>query len=211
MENFESSFSSQQKHYGKIFTLIQDTILKNIADENTVFVFPTDIDASTWAEQIITGTQIRAVATERFIAWDNFKGSSIKIRRQQFNAVPTLLRKIFAMQIIEKNRQAVKNEGKGLFTTIISPEFSETSDSFGSWIARLLPSLGNWKKKFDAADRSLDENSLEDGENQDFLTLFTQYSDFLAKNQLFEPSWEETDFSASSTKFMLFFPEVLES
>ena len=210
MENFESSFTSQNKPYGKIFTLIQDTILKNITNENSVFVFPTDIDANTWAEQIITSTHIKAVATERFIAWDNFKGSSIKIRRQQFNAVPSLLRKIFAMQIIEKNRQAVKNEGKGLFTTIISPEFSETSDSFGSWIARLLPSLGNWKKKFDAADRSLDENSLEDGENQDFLTLYAQYSDFLEKNQLFEPSWEEIDFSTSNTKFILFFPEILE-
>ena len=78
MENFESSFTSQNKPYGKIFTLIQDTILKNITNENSVFVFPTDIDANTWAEQIITSTHIKAVATERFIAWDNFKGSSIK-------------------------------------------------------------------------------------------------------------------------------------
>lgn len=221
-----------------IFNLIKNALTQNIKNENVFFVFPTDIDATSWAEWVIINTSRKAVPAERFIAWDTFKGSNIKIRKEDANAVPSLLRKIFAMQIIESNKACIAADKEPLLKKIITKEYAQTSDSFCSWIASILPSLGTWKKYFDKADKSKFENSLKDEENQDLLFLYTEYKKFLEENQLFEPSWEEIDFSFGTETeagtdnkagteteggwidnvagtggiphFILFFPEVLE-
>ncbi len=215
-----------------ILDLIKNALTQNIKNENVFFVFPTDIDATSWAEWVITKTQQKAVPAERFIAWDSFKGSNIKIRKKDANAVPSLLRKIFAMQIIESNKACIAANKEPLLKKIITSEYVQTSDSFYSWISSILPSLGTWKKYFDKADKTKFENSLKDEENQDLLFLYTEYKKFLEENHLFEPSWEEIDFSSGTENeagtetegggidnvagtggtphFILFFPELLE-
>src|SRR5574344_1667929 len=154
--------SEQRNRTNEVFTAIQSAICSNLENNDTTFVFPTDVASFSWEEWTVTHTICKAVPEDRFTAWDKFKGSAIKITQKDKNAVPSRLRKIFAMQIIERNKEALKAGGDPVFKSIINPAFIEGSDSFSDWIAGILPSLASWKKKFDAADKSKRQNTFED-------------------------------------------------
>ncbi|WP_461248808.1 hypothetical protein, partial [Treponema sp. R6D11] len=73
---------------------VEKTLLENINNPNSLFVFPTDIAVSSWADHILRlngGT----VAMNKFIAWDEFKQNSIKSKVQNKKSIPSVLRKIF--------------------------------------------------------------------------------------------------------------------
>jgi hypothetical protein len=56
---------------------VEKVLLENISGPNSLFVFPTDISASGWADhllRLVGGT----IAMNKFIAWDDFKQNSIK-------------------------------------------------------------------------------------------------------------------------------------
>ena len=56
--------------------LIEDVLRENLDREDVVFVFPTDIALTSWAEHCVKdpcASSVKAVALERFIAWDTFK------------------------------------------------------------------------------------------------------------------------------------------
>ncbi|QTQ13900.1 PD-(D/E)XK nuclease family protein [Treponema parvum] len=193
-----------------ISDLIESTIKENLKNENVFFIFPTDTDASSWANWVITHTQKRAVPAERFIAWDKFKGESIRVVRKGKNSIPSLLRKLFAVHILEKNQEAVRSHLPPVFESLISTDFVDNSVSFSSWISGILPSLAVWKRYFDAADKSNEKNTLSDKENADLFKLYTEYGSFLETNGLFEPSWEEADFISDNKIYVIFFPDILE-
>ena len=137
--------------------IIKKTILESIKDRNAVFVFPTQICASMWADKTIEFSGTSAVALERFIAWDEFKGSSIRSRQQDKTSVPSIMRDIFAENIIKQNSQ------NPFLKKIVMPEYAKTASRFSSWIASVLPSLSMWKKY-------LEKNKVTpDDEDQDFL------------------------------------------
>nr|WP_318659594.1 PD-(D/E)XK nuclease family protein [uncultured Treponema sp.] len=177
--------------------IIKKTILESIKDRNAVFVFPTQICASMWADKTIEFSGTSAVALERFIAWDEFKGSSIRSRQQDKTSVPSIMRDIFAENIIKQNSQ------NPFLKKIVMPEYAKTASRFSSWIASVLPSLSMWKKY-------LEKNKVTpDGEDQDFLELYNRYKDFLDKNNFFDPAWETPPFDSNGKKYFIFFPEIL--
>lgn len=182
---------------------IESFFREHITDRNAVFVFPTDIVCQSWAEWCITEnhTSVKSVALERFMAWDNFKGSFLSAEKKDAAAVPSLLRKLFVYDIIRQNAESP------FFTKIIRPEFAATAYSFADWLEKNLPSLKMWKKR-------MDQNRVDygepDDEDRDYETLFQKYRDFLDKNSLFEPAWvDHVEFSDSGRKFYIFYPEQL--
>ncbi|MGN0740293.1 MAG: PD-(D/E)XK nuclease family protein [Treponema sp.] len=177
--------------------IIKDCISENIKNQNAVFVFPTQICASMWCDKSLEFSGVTAVALERFIAWDDFKGSSIRSRQQDKNAVPSAIRSIFAENLIKKNSE------KPFFKNIIAEEFAKNAGRFSSWIASVLPSLAMWKKSFDSKKISGDE------EDADFLELYERYRKFLDENNLFDPAWETPPFESDGKKYFIFFPEIL--
>ncbi|MBO5137574.1 MAG: PD-(D/E)XK nuclease family protein [Spirochaetaceae bacterium] len=169
-----------------------------------IFVFPTKIAADTWAEKLLDF--VPAFAMERFIAWDTFKGDAIRSRQQNKTSIPSILRKIYAQFLIQKNNSLVQ-DGKPLLTTLINPDFAQESDSFADWIASLLPVLNLWKKAYDSATKEGDFFS--DQTDADLLTLYTEYKNFLESHNLFDPAWEEPPFDDKGFKYIIFYPEVL--
>lgn len=177
--------------------IIELTLSNHIKEQNSFFVFPTQTAADLWADKIIFLNNINAVATERFIAWDQFKGDSIRSTHQNKTSIPSVMRKIFTEMIITKNFK------KPFFKEIIVPEYSNQSLGFVNWISSLLPSLSLWKKNFDR------NKNTPDNEDLDLLELYRRYNSFLEQNNLFDPAWETPPFKSDGKHYFIFFPEIL--
>ena len=73
-------FIKKAKFYA-ILILMKNIIFKTISEhlnENSVFIFPTQMAADLWADKIITESEVSAVSMERFVPWDIFKSESIR-------------------------------------------------------------------------------------------------------------------------------------
>ena len=66
--------------------LIEKTLKEHVKERDAVFVFPTQIAASLWADRIIEISDCTAVAMGRFIAWDKFKGEAVRGENQSINS-----------------------------------------------------------------------------------------------------------------------------
>lgn len=204
---------------------IQSLLKEKIIDQNVVFVFPTDIACQKWADWAISNTTAKAVAMERFLAWDKFKGECIRGKAGDLKTVPALMRKIFADNLIQKNA------GKPFFKSIIVQKYAKEAAAFTDWISSVLPSLKIWKNLRQAQEKlpslstgemSFDDENLRsfyenyknqgftDDEDKDFEILFEEYDKFLTENQLFDPAWVEPDFTGDGREYFLIYPETLE-
>ena len=85
--------------------IIEETLLNEISNQNSYFVFPTQISLELWADRIIEISNVTAVAMERFLPWDEFKAESIKSKHQNKKAIPSTLRKFFTSQILQENKK----------------------------------------------------------------------------------------------------------
>lgn len=177
--------------------LIEKILCEHIKEKKSVFVFPTQTAADLWADRIICVSNVTAVAMKRFCAWDDFKGSSIKSQHQDKTSVPSVMRKIFASQIVEENKI------KPFFKNIIVPEYAQNAAGFTNYISSLLPSLSLWKKYFEQS------KCICDDEDKDLLELYERYSKFLEKHNLFDPAWETPPFNSDGNHYYIFFPEIL--
>lgn len=177
--------------------LIEKNLKEHIDEENAFFVFPTQIAADMWADKIIEVSDTKAVAMERFLAWDDFKGKSIKTSQKDKKSIPGTMRKIFADILLEENKKAP------FLKTIILPQYIKYSKSFSSNVAKILPSLKLWKSYFDKSKKSYDD------QDYDLEELYDRYKNFLDENNLFDPAWEEPPFQKDGNHYYIFFPEIL--
>ena len=198
---------------------VETILLENIDNPDSLFVFPTDIAASRWADHLLRlkgGT----IAVRNFTAWDKFKQSSIKSKVQNKKSVPSALRKIFVHSLVIENAEAAANGEKTIFTSLISVEWaglsSQPASQFTPWLTRILPQLGAWFKAATGSsiDCILDKNAetlcenLRDGE-KDMYNMALRYARFLDAHSLFEPAWETPPFNNDGKEVFLFFPESL--
>jgi hypothetical protein len=203
---------------------VEQLIANNLSDTKVYFVFPTDIAATAWAERALELNNLNgAVALERFTAWDKFKGESIKSLQQNKTAIPTTLRKLFATNILERNKSESKN-GKPIFTSLVVPSYVDSSLSFKDWIASLLPQLSSWYQKQQVLYKNLDLKNTEtekafhldlsklevlDSEDKDLLILYYEYKNFLDTNNLFDPAWEKPPFNDDGKIWYIIYPQIL--
>ena len=176
---------------------ILEIVTKHILDEDSVFVFATEIACTSWQDKLLNDEIIEAIPLEKFIAWDTFKSEAVRSKIQNKKSIPSSLRKLFSSWIIEENRKScLKNSP--IFTSIINPKFSQSAQSFTDWIASLLPQLQNWKDKISKKIQS--ENQLDE-ESKDLLKLYQLYSELLEKHNLFEPAWEKPPFDNNNKHY----------
>ncbi|MBP3709818.1 MAG: PD-(D/E)XK nuclease family protein [Treponema sp.] len=176
---------------------IESTIAAHIAEQNTVFVFPTQTAADLWADRATLTSGVAAVAMERFLAWDDFKSSSIKSSKQYKKAVPSVMRSVFASMLVSQNAASP------FLRYFIAPKYAQEASGFTSWIAGLLPSLAAWKTLFEKTQRA------GDNEDADLLALYDRYKNFLDAHDLFDPAWETPPFDADGKTYIIFYPELL--
>jgi len=178
-----------------------DIILENINNQNVIFVFPTRVAAVSWEDECLN--YVTAVASERFTAWDTFKGEAIRSQQQDKHSIPAVMRKFFSQNFISKNAKAA-SMGKPLLENLINPIYAQEADSFSNWIAKLLPALDSWKRTFEKTSLST-----MDSLDKDLLTLHTEYKSFLEANNFFDPAWEQPPFQDKGIKYIIFYPEIL--
>lgn len=189
---------------------ISSIFIKNLSNPNAVFVFPTDTVMNSWIDWIVTHPDqsgFDAVPFERFIAWDNFKGSYLSAEKAGTTVIPTLLKQLFVHDLIQKN--AEKPEDQRLKVVINhKDEFASSADSFADWITKNLSSLHFWKKRLDMYQS---EYGNLDDEDQDYLYIYNEYKNFLEQNKLFEPAWiENIELHDTKTQFIILYPELLQ-
>ncbi|MBO5730381.1 MAG: PD-(D/E)XK nuclease family protein [Treponema sp.] len=179
----------------------EEIILQHLGEPKTIFVFPTGLSATAWAEKMLI--HVAAVAMERFIAWDSFKSEAIRSRHQNKASIPSLMRKIFASHLIQENARAVAAQEQPLFENLINPQFAQEAQSFTNWIASLLPSLETWRKNHQAAGLELD------AQDRDLQKLHQRYQEFLEEHDRFDPAWEQPPFHDDGNHYIIFYPEIL--
>lgn len=188
---------------------IPEIISSNIKDKNVCFVFASSIQLDSWADWCVKNPEdsgVKAVAMEKFMAWDHFKEKFAVSSEDGKTAIPSILRKFFVTDLIERNAEACK-AGPPLLYKLIVPQFSGEAESFVSSISAMLPMLKKWKENLDEYRNENPEYELDE-EDLDYLVLFQEYSNFLG-DDLFEPSWLVPDFSTADKKFILIYPEQL--
>ena len=179
----------------------EEIILQHLGEQKTIFVFPTGLSATAWAEKMLD--HVAAVAMERFIAWDSFKSEAIRSRHQHKASIPSMMRKIFASHLIQENAGAVAANEEPLFENLINPQFAQEAQSFTNWLAGLLPSLETWRKNHEAAGLELD------AQDRDLQKLHQRYQEFLAEHDRFDPAWEQPPFHDDGNHYIIFYPEIL--
>ncbi|MBO5825889.1 MAG: PD-(D/E)XK nuclease family protein [Treponema sp.] len=170
----------------------------------SVFVFSSDVAANSWAEWCVKNPDesgVSAIATDQFIAWDNFKEKHLSVKQEGFHAVPSILRKIFVHNLLAEHKKNVL-ENNPLFKSIVptDKELAKNSVAFTDWLAKNLPALDFWYKC----------NSINDEEDSDYELLYKRYSQFLQENKMFEQSWITPDFLAEDKSFVIFWPNIFE-
>ncbi|MDR2070764.1 MAG: PD-(D/E)XK nuclease family protein [Treponema sp.] len=193
-----------------------NTILSVISGElrrqSSRFVFPSEAASSEWAQKICGLTGIRSIAMNRFLAWDRFKEGLIRSEAQDKEPVSAILRKLFALDLVGRNAEALRRgnagtEDAGLpFRALIPPAFAEDGAVFAPRIAGMLPSLKLFGLRLEAAGAAYKQ----DDEDRDFMVLEKEYAAFLEKRRLFEPSWERPPLKDREHHYYIFFPEAIE-
>ena len=176
---------------------IQEILFEKISEQNVYFVFPTQISCDRWADYAVINSKTKAVSMERFIPWDDFKGSAIRSTRKDKTSVPSVMRRFFASDLLSQNAR------KPFLKEIVSPAYASSSGGFVNWVSGIIPALSMWKKFFDNSGKT------PDAEDEDFLEIYRRYQAFLDKYNLFDPAWETPPFNNDGKKYILFYPEIL--
>jgi hypothetical protein len=194
---------------------VLSVISRELHNQSSRFVFPSEAASSHWAQKICGLTGTRSIALNRFLAWDRFKEGIIRSEVQNKEPVSAVLRKLFAWERVRRNAEAVRH-GTGAvageaeaalpFRAFIPPAFAEDGGVFVPRIAGLLPSLKLLGFRLEAAGAAYKR----DDEDRDFIILEREYAAFLESRNLFEPSWERPPLKDREHHYYIFFPEAIE-
>jgi len=194
---------------------VETILIENIDKPESLFIFPTDISVSGWADHLLR-IKGGSVGMDKFIAWDKFKQNSVKSKVKDKKSVPSALRKIFISCLINENAQLVSQGSAPIFSSLIKEEWANSASHFTSWLTSILPQLGAWFLKMTnvSIDKIFDVEAKNaslkfEGDDKDMFVLATRYAQFLNEHGLFEPAWETPPFNNNGKECFLFFPESL--
>ncbi len=159
-----------------------------------IFVFPSEIAAWEWAAFILKNSVVRAVDRERFISWDTFKEQCFQLFQKE-KPVNRTIRSLFAAHILEKNRQE-KN-----LKYFIPAEHAELSSNFRKTLESVLISHNS--------SRQLLGPGLDRNPKDDLSYVFREYSAFLEKHGLFEPSGSRPEIDTAGRKYLIIMPDII--
>ncbi|MCL2472638.1 MAG: PD-(D/E)XK nuclease family protein, partial [Treponema sp.] len=150
---------------------VETVLLENMDKSESLFIFPTDVAVSCWADRLLRLRHGGTVAMEKFIAWDTFKRNSVRSKVQGKQSIPSIVRKMFVCGLIRENSElcagmeavakaSVKDaadapakagtetgKDRPIFSSLIRAEWADQADSYTGWITDLLPQLGLWFKQ----------------------------------------------------------------
>jgi hypothetical protein len=192
---------------------ILEIISREIKNQNSRFVFPSETASSAWARKICLFTGERSIALNRFLAWDKFKETAVRIGTEDQKPISDVIRKLFIQGLVKKNAEAARKYRAASaeksdvfpFCSLIPLKFAEEGTIFAGMIAAFLPSLALLKTRQEQIP-----GFVPDEEDRDFILLEKEYSQFLKQYGFFEPSWEKPPLGDRSSTYYIFFPEAME-
>ena len=171
------------------------------ARRNTIFVFPSQVSADSWAEAALRLPDTKAIESERFIGWDSFLD---RITRNNAPAgrkkADPRYRLIWALAALEDNSR------RAFLHCLIKPG-STAPKSLAANLSRLAPTLSDIiheLKELRNERYAIDK----DGELADYAALASAYARFLDNHGLYEPSQVPAD-SGGKNHFILFEPSLI--
>ncbi len=185
---------------------VESVIREFGGDPKSVFVFPSDVAATLWREEALDILGVGSIEARRFIAWDRFKAEAIRATAGNRRPVAAPIRGLYARDLARRNAESAEP----LFSSLIPAAYAAEGTTFAPWIAKLLPQLALWEdKRTRARDMPLFPVP-EDREDQDLAILKADYSAFLARHGLFEPSWEKPPLRETGFFYIILFFEAIE-
>ena len=195
--------------------VVETTLLENIGNPASLFVFPTNVAVSGWADRLLRLSERSTIAMDKFIAWDTFKQNSICSKVKNKKSVAAVLRKMFTAALIRENAELCAGGKAPVFTSLIRTEWAQQADSFSGWLAEIIPQLGAWFTQISGLpiaginEMSAAQSAQFSGDDRDLFALALHYSHFLDQHDLFEPAWETPPFGNTGKECFIFFPESL--
>ncbi len=177
-----------------------DRLIQYLKDPNTICVFPTEITARSWLEQIVgdPNSPYKVMREDRFISWDRCRGKFFP-RNDEWIPSNTMYRMIFAQNVLIEN-------SKTPFLHYIVPDiYHADSNLFAKDITDLCPNLKTIHECMD---------SLAPEFQKDISLLLNRYNEFLQRYELFEPLFEpqlldKKYLEESHSRFILIYPEIM--
>ena len=195
---------------------VETVLLENIDKPRSLFVFPTDVAASRWADHLLRLRRGGTVAMEKFIAWDTFKQRSIHSKVPNKQSIPPALRKMFVNTLIRENARLCARGQTPILTSLIPVSWAGQAGSFTGWLTEILPQLAVWFRRASGLpiEQIGDNASIQRVKNfsdddRDLFNIALHYSQFLDKHGLFEPAWESPPFGNMGNECFIFFSECL--
>ena len=195
---------------------VEKILIDNIDNPRSLFIFPTDVACSRWADRLLRIKGGGSIAMNKFTAWDTFKQNSVRSQVQKKKCIPGVLRKMFVLGLIAENAELCRLWKKPILTSLINAKWAQQAAPFAAWLTELLPQLDAWFSSVTGLSiwliSSADAARLAeefDGDDRDLWALGVSYVQFLDKHGLFEPAWEKPPFDDTGMECFIFFPDCL--
>jgi len=118
---------------------ILSVLIRELPNQSSRFVFPSEAASSLWAQKICGLAAIRSVALNRFLAWDRFKERIIRAEVQDREPVTAIIRKLFAQALVRKNAEAMRKAKAGTDTSKTPPAGHEGESTTPHLVAGYEP------------------------------------------------------------------------
>lgn len=192
----------------QVFAGIKDSLIKNITNSKTIFVFATNESKRSWTDWLLTEgvkeTGIQIIEESRFITFKNFKETYLDQKPENLSPVNSDITRLFVSNLIEENKT------KKFLKSVINPEYAEFGVSSVDWLCTVLPSLKLWKTAL-GKRKDYNPDAEEKREDEDLELLYERYSSFLSENNLYEPVWCNLELKEKDLQFILFYPEQINN
>ena len=146
-----------------------------LADPRLRIVLPTEVAADSWRRWLVGQTAMGVIRSDRVMSWDRFKASLLPQSGRR--AVNMILRRLFAQQLLERNRR------EPLLQRLVPPKFREYPTIYEAMVATAV-------RRLDWLRRPRNMLRLRPAWRGDVERLYEEYNGWLQRYGLFEPDWE---------------------
>jgi hypothetical protein len=169
---------------------IRQAVLDALGDGRTVFVFPSEITATSWLTRALVETGAQALPSHRFIGWDAFK-AQVFAGNEGARPATKVVRTLFARFMMDENTR------KPFLLTMPPPERAALSARFAPMVARALPAL----------------RQIPEGNSpylQDWRIIRERYAAFMSERGLYETAWVQRQADIPACPYLLVYPDLTE-
>ncbi|MFH2115629.1 MAG: PD-(D/E)XK nuclease family protein, partial [Spirochaetota bacterium] len=169
---------------------IRQAVLGALGDGRTVFVFPSEIAASSWLTRTLVETGAKALPNHRFIGWDAFK-AQVFAGDEGARPATKVVRTLFARLAMDGNAH------EPFLLTMPPPGKAALSARFAPMVAKALPAL----------------RQIPEGDSpylQDWRTIRERYLAFMAERGLYETAWVQRRADIPACPYILAYPDLTE-